>query len=83
MILSTLFDSVLDLDLLLVLLLVLPHVMYVLRPPVQPPVSAGIMAHMGIRLTTAKLFALRICLVLEPVSYLYILVLDNSPGLSS
>ena len=47
MILSTLFDSVLDLNLLLVLLLVLPHVLYVLRPPVQPSVSAGIIAHTG------------------------------------
>ena len=36
MILSTLFDSVLNLNLLLVLLLILPHVLYVLRPPVQP-----------------------------------------------
>ena len=39
------------------LLLVLLQVLYVLRPPVQPPISAGIIANMGIRLNTAKLLA--------------------------
>ena len=57
MTLSTLSDNLLNLNLLLVLLLVLLHYLYVLRPPVQPPISAGIIANMGIKLNTAELLA--------------------------
>ena len=47
MILSTLSGNVLNLALLPVLLLVLLHVLHILRPPVQPPISAGIIANTG------------------------------------
>ena len=60
MILSMLSDKVLNLALLPVLLLVLLHVLYILCPLVQPPISAGIIANTVIRLNIAELLALGI-----------------------
>ena len=57
MTLSTLSDNVLNLDLLLMVFLVLLHVLYVLRPPVQPPISAGIIENTVIRLNIPELLA--------------------------
>ena len=57
MILSTLSDIVLNLALLPVLLLILLHVLHLHCPPVQPPISAGIIANTVIRLNIAELCA--------------------------
>ena len=54
MILSTLSDNVLNLALFPVLLLVLLHVLHILRPPVQPPISAGFIANTVIRGSTLE-----------------------------